>query len=74
MTILAHNICSGFKGLSPKKMAPSNAIIEATTFIVSWRTKNFLIELKVCLPHWIVYRIDENLSFKNTISDAYFAD
>lgn len=74
ITILVHNICKGFNGLSPKNIAPIKAMIEATMFIVSWSTRNFRIALKTRLPHCIAGIIDENLLSKKTISDASLAD
>lgn len=73
MMILIQSICIGWSGLSPRKTAPKRAIIAATKLIVSCRARNFLMMLEVCLPHLIVVMIDLKLSFRMTMSEAYFA-
>lgn len=73
MSKLIHNICKGCNGPSPRKTAPKRVIIAATKFIVSCITRNFLKDWKVCLPHLIVVKIEEKLSFKKTISEDSLA-
>jgi len=73
MSKLIHNICRGCNGPYPKKTAPNRVITAATKFIVSCITRNFLTDWNVCLPHLIVVKIEEKLSFKKTISEASFA-
>lgn len=54
-------------------MAPSRAMMAATKLIVSCNAMNFLMMLKVCLPHVIVVIIEAKLSSNITMSEASLA-
>ena len=70
---LTHNIWIGLKGDSFKTAAPANAITKAQQFTVNWNCKNFLIESKIFLPHFIAVTIELKLSSSKMIPDAYLA-
>lgn len=70
---LTHNIWMGESGDSLKIAAPEKAITSAQTLTVNWNCKNFLIESKIFLPHFMAVTIEEKLSSKRIIPDAYFA-
>lgn len=70
---LTHNIWIGFNGDYFKIAAPEKAITKATILTVSWNCKNFLIESKMFLPHFIAVTIDLKLSSSKMIPEAYLA-
>ena len=53
--------------------APTKAITKATKLTVNWNCKNFLIESKMFLPHFIAVTMDEKLSSKRMMPEAYLA-
>jgi hypothetical protein len=63
----------GLKGDSFKIAAPAKAKIKAQQLTVSWNCKNFLIESKMFLPHFIAVTIELKLSSRRMIPDAYLA-
>jgi len=73
MIKLTHNICIGFKGDSLRIAPPTKAITKATKLTVSWNCKNFLIESKIFLPHFIAVTIETKLSSRRIIPEAYLA-
>ena len=73
MIRLTHNIWIGFKGDSLKTAPPTNAITRATKLTVSWNCKNFLIESKIFLPHFIAVTIELKLSSSKIIPEASLA-
>jgi len=70
---LTHNIWIGLSGDSLKIAPPTNAITKATKLTVNWNCRNFLIESKIFLPHFIAVTIETKLSSSRIIPDAYFA-
>lgn len=63
----------GLKGDSFNIAAPAKAKIKAQQLTVSWNCKNFLIESKMFLPHFIAVTIELKLSSSRMIPDAYLA-
>lgn len=70
---LIHNICTALRGDYLITQAPKNAITKATKLIVSWNCKNFLIQSKMFLPHFIAVTILVKLSSSKIIPAAYLA-
>ena len=70
---LTHNIWIGLSGDSLRMAAPAKAITRAHMLTVSWNCKNFLIESKMFLPHFIAVTIDAKLSSKRMIPEASLA-
>ena len=52
---------------------PTKAITKATKLTVNWNCKNFLIESKIFLPHFIAVTIEQKLSSSRMIPDASLA-
>lgn len=73
MIKFTHNIWIGFKGDYLNIAPPTKAITRATKFTVNWNCKNFLIESKIFLPHFIAVTIEQKLSSIKMIPDAYLA-
>ena len=63
----------GFSGDSLKTAPPTNAITKATKLTVNWNCKNFLIQSKMFLPHFIAVTIDLKLSSKRMMPEASLA-
>jgi len=68
-----HNIWMGLRGDSLNTAPPTKAITKATKFTVNWNCKNFLIESKMFLPHFIAVTIELKLSSRRIIPEAYLA-
>ena len=49
------------------------AITKAEKLTVSWNCKNFLIESKIFLPHFIAVTMELKLSSNKIMPDAYLA-
>ncbi len=73
MIRLTHNIWIGLSGDSLKIAPPTKAITKATKLTVNWNCKNFLIESKMFLPHFMAVTIDLKLSSSKIIPEAYLA-
>lgn len=73
MIKLTHNIWIGLSGDSLRMAAPEKAITKAHILTVNWNCKNFLIESKMFLPHFIAVTIDLKLSSSKIIPEAYLA-
>ena len=73
MMRLTHNIWMGLKGDSFNTAAPAKAITRAQQLTVSWNCKNFLIESKIFLPHFMAVTIELKLSSRRMIPEAYLA-
>lgn len=52
---------------------PTKAITRATKLIVSWNCRNFLIQSKMFLPHFIAVTMDLKLSSNRIIPEASLA-
>ena len=52
---------------------PTNAITKATKLTVNWNCKNFLIESKMFLPHFMAVTMETKLSSRRMIPEAYLA-
>lgn len=63
----------GFNGDYLKTAPPTKAITKATKFTVNWNCKNFLIESKMFLPHFIAVTIELKLSSNKIMPAAYLA-
>ena len=63
----------GFKGDSFRTAAPVKAKIKATKLTVSWNCKNFLMESKIFLPHFMAVTIELKLSSRRMIPAASLA-
>lgn len=70
---LTHNIWIGLRGDSLKTAPPTKAITKATKLTVNWNCKNFLIESKMFLPHFMAVTIELKLSSSKIIPEAYLA-
>lgn len=73
MIRLTQSIWIGFSGDSLRIAAPAKAITKATILTVNWNCKNFLIESKIFLPHFMAVTMDLKLSSKRMMPDAYLA-
>jgi len=73
MIRLTHNIWIGFNGDSLSMAAPEKAIIKATILTVNWNWRNFLIESKIFLPHFMAVTMDAKLSSSKIIPEASLA-
>ena len=63
----------GFKGDSLRTAPPTKAITKATKLTVSWNWRNFLIDSKIFLPHFMAVTIELKLSSRRIIPEAYLA-
>lgn len=70
---MIQSIWIGFRGDYFRTAAPVKANTKATTFTVNWNCKNFLMESKIFLPHFIAVTIDLKLSSRRIIPAAYLA-
>ena len=73
MMRLTHNIWMGLRGDSFKTAAPAKAITKAQQLTVNWNCKNFLMESKIFLPHFIAVTIELKLSSRRMMPEAYLA-
>ena len=73
MMRLTHNIWMGLKGDSFSTAAPANAMTRAQQLTVSWNCRNFLMESKIFLPHFMAVTIELKLSSRRMMPDAYLA-
>ena len=73
MIRLTHNIWMGLRGDSLKMAPPTKAITKSTKLTVNWNCKNFLMESKMFLPHFMAVTIEQKLSSRRMIPDAYLA-
>ena len=73
MIRLTHNIWIGFNGDSLKTAPPTKAMTKAAKLTVNWNCKNFLIQSKIFLPHFIAVTIDPKLSSRRIIPEASLA-
>ena len=73
MIRLTHNIWIGLRGDSLRTAPPTKAITRATKLTVSWNCKNFLIESKIFLPHFMAVTIELKLSSSKMIPEASLA-
>jgi hypothetical protein len=73
MIRLTHNIWMGFRGDSLKTAPPTKAMIRATKLTVSWNCRNFLMQSKMFLPHFMAVTIEAKLSSRRMMPEASFA-
>ena len=73
MIRLTHNIWMGFRGDSLRTAPPTKAMTRATKLTVSWKCRNFLMQSKMFLPHFMAVTIEAKLSSKRMIPEASFA-
>jgi len=52
---------------------PTKAMTRATKFTVNWNCKNFLMESKIFLPHFMAVTMEQKLSSRRMIPEAYLA-
>jgi hypothetical protein len=63
----------GLSGDSLRMAPPTKAITRATKLTVSWNCRNLRMESKIFLPHFIAVTIEQKLSSKRIIPEAYLA-
>jgi hypothetical protein len=63
----------GFRGDSLKMAPPKKAMTKATKLTVNWNWRNFLMESKMFLPHFMAVTIDRKLSSKRIMPEASLA-
>ena len=73
MIKLTQSIWIGLRGDYLRTAAPTKARTNATILTVNWNCKNFLMESKIFLPHFIAVTIELKLSSKRMIPEASFA-
>ena len=67
------SIWIGFSGDSLRTAAPMKARTKAQKLTVSWNWRNFLIESKMFLPHFIAVTMESKLSSSRIMPAASLA-